>query len=270
MNALLAQAKQIFLTPIIRFIDQIGGILGLLVFSLRELLFIKGPDSDVIYEETVKQVYGAGVSSFPLIAVISIALGFLTNFSMQAFALGFLGAEMVSQIMIIVIVRELGPLLTAIVLIARSGTAISAEIGAIVVGHELESLESIGVDPLRLIVLPRILGLMISMFILNLFFDAIGIIGGLLVTKLLSPDIVFISFLRTFFNVFSLTDIMIIVIKSMVLGALVSVTSVYFGFKISGATSAIAEVAKKGVVNGFFWVFLFNALITALFWISQG
>lgn len=266
----LRAAIRPIINPFINFVDEVGGILGLLVFSLGEIRRINEPDNDVIYEETIKQIYNAGVNSVPIIAVISLALGFLANFSMHTIAGNLLTTETISQVMIIVIVREFGPMLTAIVLIARSGTAISAEIGSIVVAHELESLEAIGVDPLRLITLPRILALMLSMLILNLMFDAIGIFGGLIVSGMLNPEISFLSFATSFFETFSISDVAITLVKSLVLGALVSVTSVYFGFKIVGTRSSVAESAKRGVGSGFFWVFLFNGIITAIAYLAQG
>ncbi|MEK6793327.1 MAG: ABC transporter permease [Spirochaetota bacterium] len=266
--ALRAIAKDLIATPALRFVDQAGGILSLLIYSLAEVFQINKPDTDVVYEETVKQVYFSGVTSFPLIAFMALALGAGINFS-AAMASGLLGADMVAGLIITVILREGGPLLTAIVLISRSGTAISAEIGAIVIGHELEALESLGVDPIRLIVLPRILGMMISMFVLTVLFAAVGIIGGLGISSILNPKVPFLSFLNTFLSVLSFGDILLLFVKGIVLGSLVSVTSVYYGFKTSGSTSAIAISAQSGVMSGFLWVFLFNILITVLYYIAR-
>lgn len=266
--ALREIAQDKIATPFLRFVDQAGGILSLLIYSLGEVFQVNKPDTDVVYEETVKQVYFSGVTSFPLIAFMALALGAGINFS-ASMASGFLGADMVAGLIITVVLREGGPLLTAIVLISRSGTAISAEIGAIVIGHELEALESLGVDPLRLIVLPRILGMMLSMFVLNILFASVGIIGGLAVSSLLNPQVPFISFFNTFLSVLTFSDVIILFIKGTILGALVSVTSVYYGFKTSGSTSSIAISAQNGVMSGFLWVFLFNIIITALYYISR-
>ncbi|MBI4976971.1 MAG: ABC transporter permease [Spirochaetes bacterium] len=264
-----ATIRKIMLAPVLRIVDQAGGILGLLIYSLAEAVQLGKPDTDVVYEETVKQVYFSGVTTVPLIAVMSLALGIGINLSASA-ASNFLSAEMVSNLIITVILREGGPLLTAIILISRSGTAISAEIGAIVIGHELEALESLGVDPLRLITLPRIIGMMISMMVLNLLFTAIGIFGGLIVSAMLNPAVSFLSFVDTFFTYLTYADLFINVLKSLILGALVSVTSVYYGFKIRGATSAIAIAAQKGVMSGFLWVFIFDIIISVLFYVSGG
>ncbi len=256
---------KIISTLIFREIDTIGGMLALFFQSFVELIHLRNRSKSILYKETVQQIYYTGVKSVVLIVMVALLLGFLTTFYLQQFE-NLITSDITGLIFSIVIVREFGPLFTSIIVIARSSAFMSSEIATMVINEEMQAMESMGGNTLQLILLPRFIGIMVSMLFLNIIFDCVGIFGGVFANKLLNPSIDYVSFITNLFASFSFWDIFIIFLKSMVLGGIISVTSAYAGFKAGGSLNGIALATQKGGVMGFLWVFFLNGLITFLFY----
>lgn len=250
------------------FIDQTGGIVGLFFASLSKLFGMTKNQRRLLYIEVIRQIYFTGLMAVKLVVFIALILGFIVIFYLMQFTT-IITPEIEGEIFSIIVIRELGPLLTAILVIGRSSTVISAEIATMMITHEFEALEISGSDTLQIIVLPRLIGVMISVFILNIFFDAVGIFGGMLANKLLNPDISYLSSILSFFQKFGTYDIVVVFIKSFLLGAVVSITSVYAGFKLPNHSYNIALSTQRGVMLGIMWVFSLNGFITALFYMTR-
>lgn len=249
-------------------LDYIGGISALLIFSLLELFKPHKTARKLVSGITKKQILFTGYDALLIITVISLLLG--TVIIVQAVTqLPRIGAEeMIGKILVIVLIRELAPIFTAIVVVGRSGTAISTEIGNMMVAHEFEALVGMGIDPLRLIVLPRLIGCVISMLVLTIYFNFIGIIGGLLTAKLLlgvafSPA----EFFRIFFQSLTFLDLTVAFIKSTLLGAIIAVVSVYHGFKVYKSPIEVPRATTAAVVNNLIFAFIINGILTVLFYI---
>jgi phospholipid/cholesterol/gamma-HCH transport system permease protein len=165
-----------------------------------------------------------------------------------------------------VLLRELAPLLTAIILIARSGTAISTEIGNMKVNNEIDVLCSLGINIRHFIIGPRIVGFTISLLGLTYFFFFIGIAGGYIVTYLLI-GLRFSSFINAIFTSVSVYDINVVAIKCLAMGLIISTISCYNGFLVKRSTTEVPIFSTRSVVISLKLCFLTYAYITALSYI---
>src|SRR6184192_1085682 len=157
-------------------------------------------------------------------------------------------------------IREIGPLITSIVLAGVAGTAITADLGARKVREELDALQVLGVDPIKNLVVPRFLALMVVTGLFDIYALLFGIFGGVLATLVnhapLGP------FWATFFNNTSTTDLWGSVLKTTLFGAIISIVSCYKGMTASGGAEGVGRAVNQGVVIAFLGIFAFNYVFT--------
>ncbi|TVR74296.1 MAG: ABC transporter permease [Spirochaetaceae bacterium] len=212
------------------------------------------------------QILFTGVEALPVIAVISIGLGAIIIIQGVALLPQFGQGELVYPILITVITRELGPILTAFIIAARSGTAISTEIGNMVVSHEIEAYVSNGIDPISYLAVPRFLGVVFSMMLLNLYFNIFGLLGSFVVTTLITT-IDFRYYVFNLMNALTAADILVSLAKSAVAGAIISVVATYYGFQVKVASTEVPVMAIKSVGRGFILIILSNAFLTVMYYL---
>ena len=194
------------------------------------------------------------------VAVIAIGLPFLTQLSQES---------LIYTLLIIVITRELGPLLTAFIIIARSATAIATEMAGMVISHEVEAYISVGVDPIEYLAVPRFLGVTISVLLLNVYFSIFGLAGSYAVAQIFSPMPASVYFDNLLFNL-TLPDILISIIKSICFGMIISVVAVFQGFRVERSTTEVPVAGLKAVGAAFGWCIIMDILLAALFYIAIG
>ena len=174
--------------------------------------------------------------------------------------------DLIYSLLIILIMRELGPLLTAFIVIARSATAIATEIAGMVISHEVEAYISVGVDPIEHLAVPRFLGVTISLVLLNIYFSVFGLAGSYLVGQLFSStpmDLYFGSLL----NQLSFRDILLSLVKSVSFGAIISIVAVIQGFSVERATTEVPVAGLRAVSSAFALCIVVNVLLSALYYI---
>jgi phospholipid/cholesterol/gamma-HCH transport system permease protein len=190
-------------------------------------------------------------------AVNVIGIPMLTKFSQQ---------QLIYSILITIVVRELGPLLTAFIIIARSATAIATEIAGMVISHEVEAYISVGVDPIEHLVVPRFLGVTVSVVLLNIYFSVFGLAGSFLVAQIFNPlpmDTYFSNLLQ-FLN---LRDLLISIIKSVAFGAVISIGATLQGFSVERAITEVPVAGLKAVGSAFGLCIVVDILLSALYYI---
>lgn len=212
------------------------------------------------------QILFTGVEALPVIAIISVGLGAIIIIQGVTLLPQFGQGELIYPILITVITRELGPILTAFIIAARSGTAISTEIGNMVVSHEIEAYVASGIDPISYLAVPRFLGVVFSMLLLNLYFNIFGLVGSFLVTTLVTT-VDFRYYVFNLMNALSAADIVVSFAKSAVAGAIISVVATYYGFKVHVASTEVPVMAIKSVGRGFILIILSNAFLTAMYYL---
>lgn len=208
------------------------------------------------------QVRFTALNAVGLVTLLSGILSFLV-ISQATRELGRIGAtDYIGMLIVIAIVRELGPMLTALVVVGRSGTAIAAELATNQVMGEVRALESMGIDPKQYLVLPRFVGSLISVFALLVLFDVVAIMAGFAAARFngLPGPRYFQIVLQSLTN----RDVWLTVLKALAFGAIVGVVPSYFGLAVRRASTEIPIAASRAVVAAIVGVFLCSALFVAI------
>ena len=214
----------------------------------------------------IEQILFTGVDALGVITLISVALGAVIIIQGISILPQFGQGSLIYTILIVVIVRELGPILTAFILIARSGTAIATHLGGMVVSHEIEAYASVGINPVSYIVVPRFLGVTISMVILTLYFIIVGLFGAYFISQVIKP-IPFAEYLDNLMGALRLVDIISSLVKGFVFGIIISVISTYQGFSVKVSSTEVPQKAIKAVGQGFVLCIIADAIIALVYYL---
>ena len=243
-------------------LHEVSYSLGFFYQVLKEsALFFRR--KQVGYRVLIMQILFTGYEALLVTAVLAMALGVAINFIAASLLSSFGQGKLGYNLLIVVITRELGPLLTAFIVIARSGTAIATEVGGMVVNHEIEAYVSVGVNPISYLAAPRCLGVVISMIVLNIYFNAFGLLGSLAVMQVIHP-VGMDDYFRNLFSVLTATDLFLGLLKSLVFGIIISTVSLYRGFSVENASTEIPVAGIKAVGSCFLLCVLADAAITAI------
>ncbi len=251
---------------VLTIIDDFATFGGYTFLVLKTLLRSKPGGRKARVNVLFKQVLFTGVDALPVVALVSLAIGGIAIIQSLTYLPKFGGESFIGNILITVIIRELGPLLAGFIVIGRSGTAITTEIGNMVVSHEVEALESMGVDPVRYIVIPRVFGCTVSLIALNVYFDIFAIIGGFLVSKLVLVTSLTV-FLERILESMVLSDITISLLKGMIFGILISLVCTYRGFSVKISSTEVPQQTTKAVVQAITALFLADGIITFIYYV---
>lgn len=236
--------------------------------SFRAAVLDHSQGMRTIFSVLSTQVYFTGWQAMPLISVLALATGAililqgLSNLTLVG------GTEMIGNFLVVVVVREAGPLLTALVVIARSGTAVASEVGNMRANREIEALESMGINPLSFIVFPRIIGGVISVLCLAFYYNFIAIIGGFFITRFLH-NIPFNFYIDSFLSAFGKEDVLIFFLKNSFSGMIIFVVSSYQGLSVKKSPHEVPQVTTQAVVKSIIYVTVFNLAVTALVYLNQ-
>ena len=169
-------------------------------------------------------------------------------------------------LLITIITRELGPLLTAFVIIARSATAIATEIAGMVVSHEMEAYISIGVDPIEYLAVPRFLGVTISLVLLNIYFSIFGLAGSFIVAQLFN-SLPASTYFTNLLQILSIKDIFLTVIKSIAFGMIISIVAVTQGLAVERASTEVPVAGLKAVGTSFAGCIVVDIILSAMYYL---
>ncbi len=209
----------------------------------------------------LEQCWLIGVQSLPLIALLSIILGVILSLQ-SAIQLRTFGANIyVADLMAISMVTEMGPMMSAILIAGRSGSAIASEIATMKVSEEIEALQVMGIEPIRYVVVPKFLAITLTIPLIVAFSIYLGIGGGLLVGAL-SLDIAPQIFISRSTEVVAVMDVLISLIKSVFFGWVIVVISSFYGFSVSGGAEEVGNATTQAVVVSIISVIILDALFS--------
>jgi phospholipid/cholesterol/gamma-HCH transport system permease protein len=212
----------------------------------------------------IHHIEQTGLNALPIVGMISFLVGVVLAFQ-GADQLARFGAQVFTINMVgISVLREMGILLTAIVVAGRSGSAFTAEIGAMQVNEEVDALRVIGLDPMEVLVAPRILALVIALPLLTFFADMMGLLGGGVMSVLL-VDVSFGQYWRLLNNAVSLNTFAIGMVKAPVFAFLIALVGCFEGLRVTGSAESVGRLTTRAVVEGIFLVIIFDALFSTLF-----
>jgi len=209
--------------------------------------------------DTILCMEKTGVNAVPIVALISFLLGLVIAF-MSSLQLEQFGANLyVASLVSIAMVSELGPIMTAIVVAGRSGSAFAAEIGTMKISEEIDALFVMGFDPTLFLAVPRILASIIVVPLLTLFSDIFAIAGGLVVGVLIL-DLTMSSYITQTIKVLTLFEVVWGMSKSAVFAVIISWVGCLRGFQTRGGADAVGNAATSAVVSGIFLIILFDSM----------
>jgi phospholipid/cholesterol/gamma-HCH transport system permease protein len=205
-----------------------------------------------------------GADALPIVLLINFLVGLVMAFQASVQLKRFGANILVADLIGISMTRELGPLMTAIVVSGRSGAAFAAELGTMKVNEEIDALRVLGFSPLRYLVLPRVLGLLLVLPLLALFADVVGIVGGLVVgvTRL---DLTLTSYLRQTFHAVKLWDVYSGVIKAGLFAVAIGLIASQQGLAATGGAEGVGQRTTAAVVSSLFTLILIDAIFTVMF-----
>ena len=200
----------------------------------------------------------AGADGLPIVALISLLLGLIMAF-MSSLQLKQFGANIyVANLVTIAMVRELGPIMTAIIVAGRSGSAFAAEIGTMIVNDEVNALVTMGFDPTRFLAVPKVIAAMIVVPILTVYADLFAILGGLIV-GVTGLDLTFYTYIQQTKSSISIFDFVTSLIKAVVFAALISGIGCQRGFQVKGGAEGVGMSTTSAVVSAIFLIIVFDS-----------
>lgn len=213
----------------------------------------------------IDQSIRLGSDSLPIIALISFLVGFTTalqaGYQLLQFGANIYIADMVGVAM----VAELGPLMTAIVMAGRSGSSVAAEISTMVISEEVDALKTMGINPVRYVLVPKMFALVFSMPLLTVMSMVVGIMGGAIVA-LFYLDLSFQAFWTELVQAVALKDLLVSMLKAVTFAVIVGLTAGHTGFRASGGATGVGRATTASVVASIFLVIVFDALYSVIFY----
>jgi phospholipid/cholesterol/gamma-HCH transport system permease protein len=211
-----------------------------------------------------RHVYDTGITAIPIVALIAFLISVIIAY-LSASQLRNYGADIyVVDLITIGVLRELGVLLTAIIVAGRTGSAFAAELGSMQLNEEVDALNATGVNPIETLVLPRIFGLVIALPLLTVIADVIGMAGGALLCQWLL-DMPLQQFINRANEAIAPTTFWVGIIKAPVFALLIAVAGTYRGLKVRGSSRELGRQTTVAVVQAIFLVLLADALFAMLF-----
>jgi phospholipid/cholesterol/gamma-HCH transport system permease protein len=225
------------------------------------LTFIPPFKKDRIFEQMKK----AGYDSFPIVSLVALFIGFI--FALQtAYFMQRMGSEIyIASLVALSVVRELGPVITALVVAGRVGASITAELGSMQVTEQIDALETLATNPIKYLVVPRFVALSIMLPILTLYADMIGIMGSYLIC-VYKLGISSSMYLRVTFEALFFKDIFTGLFKTLFFGMIIAFVSCFHAFNVEGGAEGVGRATTRSVVTSFIMIIAADCFFTALFY----
>jgi phospholipid/cholesterol/gamma-HCH transport system permease protein len=209
------------------------------------------------------QIMYTGVQALSLVSVIACLLG--ASIIIQTNLMGSADGELLGKVLVAVVLRELAPLVTAIVIAGRSGTAMSTELGNMKVNSEVLALSSLGIDPPRFIVLPRLVATIVSVLVLMIYFSVVAI-GGAFLTAQLTSTASWGSLYSGVSRGVMPFDLGLFLLKGVGLGAIVGWLCCHYGLQVKSSPTEVPQQASRAVVMSLLCGVVYSTFVTALFY----
>jgi phospholipid/cholesterol/gamma-HCH transport system permease protein len=205
-----------------------------------------------------------GLDAMPIVGILLFLVGIVIAYQGVDQLRQFGGEIYVVNLVGISVLREMGVLITAIVVAGRSGSAFTAQIGTMQVNEEVDAIRTLGIDPLEVLVLPRMVALMIALPLLTFFANMMAILGGAMMATY-SIDVTFAQFLNLLNQAVTLTHFWVGMIKAPVFAFLIAMVGCFEGMRVRGSAESVGRLTTQSVVESLFLVIVFDAFFSVLF-----
>jgi len=239
-------------------------------------LFSKSRSFKTDSRNIILQTFFTGVEIFPILFVVATLFGAVVIIEVITM-MGKMGfSDVVGGLMVVVIIREMGPILTAFLIAGRSGSSLTTYIGGMVINSEVDALATMGVDPIRYLVMPGLIGGAIATFIMNIIFSSSAICVGYLVTKAaiaITGNAINIQltweYLSTeILNAMTFTDFIFIIVKPLVFGCIITTNACYQAMNIPRDIRQVPKATGKSVIQSFFYIVCADVFLSLFYFID--
>lgn len=257
------------------FAEQIGRTVWEALLGLRHMLSFVGENAATLirvlarprsirWRPILHNLQISGFDALPITGLLSFLLGIVISYQgaqqLERYGANIYVADLVGLSML----RELSPLLTAIIVAGRSGSAYAAQIGTMKVTEEIDALRTIGVDPLELLVLPKMLALIVALPLLTVFTDVTGVLGGMVMAEI-RLGVSFSAFLDRLEDAITLSSYMVGIGKAPVFAVIIALVGCHQGFQVAGDAESVGRRTTVSVVHSIFLVIVVDALFSIVF-----
>lgn len=211
-----------------------------------------------------QQIYYIGSNAVGIVGLLSIVLGLIIALQSAAQLRQYGAGIYVADLIAISMVREMGPMMTAIIIAGRSGSAFAAEISTMKVTEELDALKMMALNPIRYVVVPKFLAITICMPLLVMISIILGILGGFII-GMTYLDLTYVSYFNETLSILEVKDLLIGLSKSVFFAWVIVIISSFYGFKAEGGAEGVGKVTTSSVVASIFAVIVLNALFSLIY-----
>jgi phospholipid/cholesterol/gamma-HCH transport system permease protein len=209
-------------------------------------------------------IRSAGFDALPIVGLLSLMLGIVVAYQGAAQLRQYGANIFVADLVGLSMLREFAPLITAIIIAGRSGSAYAAQIGTMAVTEEIDAMRTLGIAPLELLVLPKLVALVIVLPLLTVFADVLGVVGGMIMARA-QLGVGYGEFLDRFVKAVSTTSYLIGIGKAPVFAAIIVVVGCFQGFRTRGGADSVGRQTTRSVVQSIFLVILADGLFSVVF-----
>lgn len=211
------------------------------------------------------QIYESGLRLLPMIAFLGVALGFVIVGQTVALLTRVGAQEFTGPVMVAVVVRELGPLTTALIVLARIGTTTVIELGMSRATGEIEALEALAIDPIHLLVVPRVIGQAVAIFALTIYLILVALLSGYAFVLVQNVPLTPAAYAEQIASALTWQDFVLVALKTLSFGAIIAVVTCYQGLAQPLRLEQVAQATSRAVVSGTIGCVLVDALFITLF-----
>jgi len=205
-----------------------------------------------------------GVGSLPIVMLIGFFSGLVITMQMSRALAQYGATDQVGPIVAITLVRELGPVLTAVLVAGRNASGIASELGSMKVTEQIDAMRALGTDPIQKLVTPRMIATAVMLPVLTVIADFVGLIGGFLIAKL-SLGLTTTQYWTSAYRAIEYNDIVQGLLKPFVFAFVVSLVGCFYGLRTSGGTQGVGHATTQAVVVASVWIFVLTSLLTRIF-----
>lgn len=241
-------------------VSYIGGINLLFLKCLRGTF-----TTNLQWKQIWIQMNQIGVLSAPLVFLTALFTGIVLSFQSAYQLKLFSAVQYTADLVSLSVCRELGPVLTAMVVAGRVGASIAAELGTMRVTEQIDAMETMGTNPIRYLVVPRFIAAVVMLFILTIYADVVGTLGGYVVS-VFQLDISHHQFVDGILRAVTVKDIITGLIKALWFGVIISTVGCYFGLRASGGAEGVGKATTLSVMTSLISIIAFDALFTGIFY----
>jgi phospholipid/cholesterol/gamma-HCH transport system permease protein len=240
-------------------------VLALLVASFRRGLSLPATARRAVWQVTARQIVFTGVEAIPLVVLLGGSVGVLVILNSADRLPDFGQAEFMGKLLVLIILRELGPILVTFLVAARSGTAIAAELATMGTRGEIEGLSGAGVDPLAYLVLPRVVGVATAIIALTVVFNLVAFVSGFTVAAMSRPTLSIVALFETLFRAMTMTDLLLSMMKAGFMGIAIAGICARQGLSARRASTEVPIVTLSAVVQAFWVCVVIELVLTGVF-----